>query len=115
MEAKDNKRYFIGVMIPSAKTFKEDLREIFQLAKEHGLAPIMYSIQTRTIATNRVVIQYVNGNCSLKKIRGKHFDAVFYFSERYKKALDASCEIRDDSYLDYILEKEGAVNHGRGM
>lgn len=24
-------------------------------------------------------------------------------------------EIRDDSYLDYILEKEGTVNHGRGM
>lgn len=87
MEAKDNKRYFIGVMIP-AKTFFDNLDALCMLVAKHNLGDV----------------------------RGRHFDAVFYFDDRYREVLDyRTTEIRDDNYLDYILEKEGVVNHGRGM
>lgn len=115
METKDNKRYFIGVMIP-AKTFFDNLDSLCALATKHNLGDVIFNTRTRMAATKRVVIQYMNANCALEKLRGRHFDAVFYFDERYRAVLDVRVtEIRDDNYLDYILEKEGVVNHGRGM
>lgn len=46
----------------------------------------------------------------------RYFIGVMLPAKSFAEELDVRVtEIRDDNYLDYILEKEGVVNHGRGM
>ena len=109
------KRYFIGVMLP-AKSFAEELDALLTLAAKYNLENIICDLGSRMVMTKRVTVWYVNNTCTLDKLRGRRFDAVFHFDNRYRAILDVRVtEIRDDNYLDYILEKEGVVNHGRGM
>ena len=101
------KRYFIGVMIP-AKSFAEELDALFTLAAKYNLGNVIYNLGSRMAITKQVIIQYVNDTCTLDKLRGRRNDAVFHFDDQYRAVLDVRVtEIRDDNYLDYILEKEG--------
>lgn len=109
------KRYFIGVMLP-AKSFAEELDALFTLSAKYNLGNIICNRGSRMVMTKRAIVWYVNDTCTLDKLRGRRFDAVFNLDNRYRAILDVRVtEIRYDNYLDYILEKEGAVNHGRGM
>ena len=104
----NGKRYYIGVMIP-LKTFNLELQKLIKLSEQYNLGSIMYDKKKRLIATNRVVVMYFSRRVSKNHTARRYFDAVFQFDEKHTKSVRPGTEVRNDSYLDYILKKEGYI------
>lgn len=105
----DQKRYYIGVMIP-LNSFKTELNNIIKLNEQYDIATsILYDERKRLIATKHVVIMYFSNRCSESDVKNRHFDAVFNFDQKHIKSVRPGTEIREDSYYDYILKKEGCI------